>query len=82
MRVCMFACVCVFACLVGGGGCVHARLSARAGQCHSPQCSCDGDVGKTVAGPCVSFNVAKGPWGSTLAAHVALNQRHQGGASL
>lgn len=25
-------------------------LSVRAGQCQSPQCSCDEDLGKTVAG--------------------------------
>lgn len=43
-------CLCVFACLVEGGVCVPARLPAHTGQCQSPQCSCDEDLGETAAG--------------------------------
>lgn len=69
--LCVCVRLCAFACLVGGGACVPARLSVCAGQC--PQCSCDKDLG-----PCVSLNTAKGPLGSDFytvkAAHVALHQ--------
>lgn len=44
-----------------------------------PQCSCDKDLGKTVAGPRVSLNAAIGPGGVIFTRsrqpHVALHQR-------